>query len=124
MLGCHCGVSRAGESDGVRQRSSFGRLRLAFLRLEVSKDGKFVDEPTLFAYDRTSMLLWLASGAGRGDNRYEIVTSALTINYHDDGFPFSTSNLMVLLRSQRQTQSTNRFLPKNNLGGTVETLTA
>ena len=107
----------------------FGNARLSvitptLLRLEFAKDGKFVDEPTLFAYDRTSMLpMDSIKITDLGDNRYEIVTSALTINYHDDGFPFSTSNLMVYydLNGKRK-KFTNRFLPKNNLGGTVETL--
>ncbi|WP_289769117.1 glycoside hydrolase family 31 protein [Muribaculum intestinale] len=107
----------------------FGNARLSvitptLLRLEFAKDGKFVDEPTLFAYDRTSMLpMDSIKITDLGDNRYEIVTSALTINYHDDGFPFSTSNLMVYYNlNGKRKKFTNRFLPKNNLGGTVETL--
>ncbi|MDE5704737.1 TIM-barrel domain-containing protein [Muribaculum sp.] len=107
----------------------FGNARLSvitptLLRLEFAKDGKFIDEPTLFAYDRKSMLpMDSIKVTELGDDRYEIVTSALTINYHDDGFPFSTSNLMVYydLNGKRK-KFTNRFLPKNNLGGTVETL--
>ena len=107
----------------------FGNARLSIitpqlLRLEYAKDGKFIDEPTLFAYDRSNILPADSIAIkDLGDGRYEITTSALTINYHDDGFPFSTSNLAVYYTLDgKKKKFTNRFLPKNNLGGTVETL--
>jgi len=107
----------------------FGNARLSIitpqlLRLEYAKDGKFIDEPTLFAYDRSNMLPFDSIEVkDLGDGRYEIKTSALNIKYHDDGFPFSTSNLAVYYTLDgKKKKFTNRFLPKNNLGGTVETL--
>ena len=107
----------------------FGNARLTvitptLLRLEYAKEGRFIDDPTLFAYDRTGILpMDSIKVTDLGDNRYEIVTSALDINYHDDGFPFSTSNLVVYYTLDgKRKKFTNRFLPKNNLGGTVETL--
>lgn len=107
----------------------FGNARLSIitpqlLRLEYAKDGKFIDEPTLFAYDRSNMLPFDSIEVkDLGDGRYEIKTSALDISYHDDGFPFSTSNLAVYYTLDgKKKKFTNRFLPKNNLGGTVETL--
>ncbi len=107
----------------------FGNARLTvitptLLRLEYAKEGRFIDDPTLFAYDRTVILpMDSIKVTDLGDNRYEIVTSALDINYHDDGFPFSTSNLVVYYTLDgKRKKFTNRFLPKNNLGGTVETL--
>lgn len=107
----------------------FGEARMSvitpqLLRLEFAKDGKFVDNPTLFAYDRTSMLpMDSIEITDLGNDRYRIRTSALTIEYHNDGFPFSTSNLAVYYNlNGKKKKFTNRFLPKNNLGGTVETL--
>ena len=106
----------------------FGNARLSIitpqlLRLEYAKDGKFIDEPTLFAYDRSNMLPFDSIEVkDLGDGRYEIKTSALDISYHDDGFPFSTSNLAVYYTLDgKKKKFTNRFLPKNNLGGTVDT---
>lgn len=107
----------------------FGNARLSIitpelLRLEYAKGGKFIDDPTLFAYDRSNMLpADSIEIKDLGDGRYEINTSALNIHYHDDGFPFSTSNLTVYYTLDgKKKKFTNRFLPKNNLGGTVETL--
>ena len=107
----------------------FGNARLSvitpqLLRLEYAKDGKFIDDPTLFAYDRSNMLPFDSIEVkDLGNNRYQIKTSALDIQYHDDGFPFSTSNLAVYYTLDgKKKKFTNRFLPKNNLGGTVETL--
>lgn len=107
----------------------FGNARLSIitptlLRLEYAQDGAFIDEPTLFAYDRSSMLpVDSIEITSLGDDCYEITTPALRIWYHDDGFPFSTSNLNVFYTlNGKEKKFTNRFLPKNNLGGPIETL--
>ena len=107
----------------------FGNNRLSIitptlLRLEYANDAKFIDAPTLFAYDRTNMLSpEEISVRELGDNCYEIKTPALRIWYKNDGFPFSTSNLHVFYTLDgKEKKFTNRFLPKNNLGGPVETL--
>lgn len=107
----------------------FGKNRLSIitptlLRLEYATDEKFVDEPTLFAYDRTSMLpVDSIDVKDLGDNCYEITTPALRIWYKNDGFPFSTANLNVFYKHNgKEKKFTNRFITKNNLGGPVETL--
>lgn len=107
----------------------FGNNRLSIitptlLRLEYATDARFIDAPTLFAYDRSSMLSPSdISVRELGDNCYEITTPALRIWYKHDGFPFSTSNLHVFYTLDgKEKKFTNRFLPKNNLGGPVETL--
>lgn len=122
-------ATTAGADTPTDNPMVFGNARLSIitpqlLRLEYAKDGKFIDEPTLFAYDRTNMLPFDSIEVkDLGDGRYEIKTSALDIKYHDDGFPFSTSNLAVYYTlNGKKKKFTNRFLPKNNLGGTVETL--
>lgn len=107
----------------------FGNNRLSIitptlLRLEFADSAKFIDDPTLFAYDRTSMLSPEEITVKElGDDCYEITTPALRIWYKNDGFPFSTSNLNVFYTlNGKEKKFTNRFLPKNNLGGPVETL--
>ena len=56
----------------------FGNNRLSIitptlLRLEYAKDAAFIDEPTLFAYDRTNMLSPDSIDVvDLGDNCYEI----------------------------------------------------
>ena len=74
------------------QPARFGENRLTLItptlfRLEFAHDGKFIDDPTYFAYDRgqpapASEFRWELGG-----NRYEITTSALRIVYEHDGFP-------------------------------------
>jgi len=108
----------------------FGNNRLSIvtptlLRLEYSTDGTFIDEPTLFAYDRSNLLdtAQITITPLDEENWYEITTPALRIRYHADGFPFSTSNLAVYYTLDgKEKKFTNRFLPKNNLGGPIETL--
>lgn len=107
----------------------FGKNRLSvitptLLRLEYSTDSTFVDEPTLFAYDRTSMLSVDSLNIKETEKgTYEITTPALKIIYRNDGFPFSTSNLTVYYsHNGKKKKFTNRFICKNNLGGPVETL--
>ncbi len=94
------------------------------LRLEYSKNGEFIDAPTLFASERNNSLSTDQIKVKElGDNCYEITTSALRIWYRNDGYPFSTSNLAVFyMRDGKERKFTNRFILKNNLGGPVETL--
>ena len=107
----------------------FGNNRLTIitptlLRLEYAIDGKFVDEPTLFAIDRSNALDTKdIDVTDLGDNCYEIKTPAVRIWYKADGFPFSTSNLNVFYQlNGKEKKFTNRKIAKNNLGGPVETL--
>ena len=123
------GVATASAYRPEKNPMEFGKNRLSIitptlLRLEYAVDKKFVDEPTLFAYDRTSMLPTDSIDVrDLGNNCYEITTPALRIWYKNDGFPFSTSNLNVFYRHNgKEKKFTNRFITKNNLGGPVETL--
>lgn len=107
----------------------FGDTRLSIItptlfRLEYAHDGAFIDDPTLFAYDRTSMLpMDSITVTETAPNVFEIKTSALRMIYHNDGYPFSTANFSAYYTLDgKEKKFTNRFIPKNNLGGTVETL--
>lgn len=107
----------------------FGNNRLTIitptlLRLEYAEEGKFIDKPTLFAYDRSNTLsLDSIDVKDLGDDCYEITTPALRIWYHHDGVPFSTSNLNVFYTlNGKEKKFTNRFILRNNLGGPIETL--
>ena len=107
----------------------FGNNRLTIvtptlLRLEYANDAQFIDEPTLFAHDRTSLVpVDQIEVKELGNDCYEITTPALRIWYHANGVPFSTYNLNVFYQlNGKEKKFTNRFIPKNNLGGPVETL--
>ena len=107
----------------------FGNNRLTvitptLLRLEYATDGKFVDAPTIFAANRSSLLpMSELTVKELGNNCYEIRTAALRIWFRNDGYPFSTSNLKVYYTLDGKEKTfTNRFVLGKNLGGPVETL--
>ena len=107
----------------------FGNNRLTvitptLLRLEYATDGKFVDAPTIFAANRSSLLpMSELTVKELGNNCYEIRTAALRIWFRNDGYPFSTSNLKVYYQLDGKEKTfTNRFVLGKNLGGPVETL--
>ncbi len=124
-IGCLSGNAYKPKNNPIE----FGKNRLSIitptlLRLEYAKDSLFIDQPTLFAYDRSSMLSCDSIEIIElGDNNYEILTPSLRIRYKNDGFPFSTANLNVFFKlNGEEKKFTNRFILKNNLGGPVETL--
>ena len=107
----------------------FGENRLTLItptlfRLEFAHDGKFIDDPTYFAYDRGSLLPASEFRVRElGGNRYEITTSALRIVYEHDGFPFGLHNFAAYYKlNGKEKKFTNRCIFRNNLGGPVETL--
>ena len=107
----------------------FGNNRLSIitptlLRLEYAHDAQFIDEPTIFAHDRSSMLpVDSINIEYQGNNWYEITTPALRIRYNNDGFPFSTSNLNVYYKHDgKEKKFTNRNASVTSLGGPVSTL--
>ena len=71
----------------------FGENRLTLItptlfRLEFAHDGKFIDDPTYFAYDRGSLLPASEFRVRElGGNRYEISTSACASSTNTTGFP-------------------------------------
>ena len=124
-----CAVMNASAGKAASNPLVFGNNRLSIvtptlLRLEYAKDAAFIDEPTLFAYDRTNMLSPDSIDVvDLGDNCYEITTPALKIWYHADGYPFSTSNLKAkYMLDGKERTFTNRFILAKNLGGPIETL--
>lgn len=107
----------------------FGNNRITLItptlfRLEYANDAAFIDAPTLFAYDRTSMLReGEYSVTLMEDGRYEIKTAAIRMVYDPDGFPFGLHNFKAYFTLNGKEKSfTNRQIMKNNLGGPVETL--
>lgn len=128
LLACTAGLSlfaATPESNPL----VFGNNRLTIItptlvRLEYAIDGKFIDAPTLFAYDRSNTLsIDQIDIKELGGDCYEITTPAVRIWYHHDGVPFSTSNLKIFYQlNGKEKKFTNRFITRNNLGGPIETL--
>lgn len=134
-------MQSTGENQPMRETAMtnplvFGHNRLTLItptlfRLESTTDGRFIDERTMFAYDRTSLLadsLYSVEkieeeGIGSQYPVYRITTPALRIEYVDDGHPFSTSNLTAYFNYRgKEKKFTIRQIQRGNLGGPIETL--
>lgn len=105
----------------------FGNNRITLIsptlfRLEYAENGRFLDEKTMFAYSRDSLLIDFQVKV-TGENRYEILTSALRLVYENDGFPFGLHNFQAFYKTDgKEAKFTIRNIHKSNLGGAVSTL--
>lgn len=94
-------------------------------RLEYAVDGKFLDDKTMFAYTRDTLLQDFEMKK-IDDRHYEITTSAVRIVYDNDGFPFGIHNFeayyMMDGKEKKFTTRNHITDSKNNLGGAVATL--
>ena len=107
----------------------FGNNRLTLVtptlfRLEYATDGIFLNDSTLFAVNRDSLLQDFQVKE-LPDNKYEITTSSIRIIYQNDGFPFGLYNFRAYyLLNGKETKFTNRckMMDAQNLGGAISTL--
>jgi len=111
----------------------FQNKRITFIsptlfRLEYAENQQFLDAPTLFAYNRQSLLSDSAiTERVLADGRVEIATSKVRLVFDNDNFPFGQINTQIYFTMGGETkQITARPLhskTKNlNLGGSVPTL--
>ena len=105
----------------------FGNNRITLIsptlfRLEYAEGGKFLDNPTMFAWSRDTLLKEFKV-TQLGGNRYQIETSALRMVFDHDNFPFGLLNFEAFYKSGgKEKRFTIRNIHKNNLGGAVSTL--
>lgn len=96
-------------------------------RLEYAENAQFVDEPTMFAYDRSHLLTDYQITPIEGGKRYEIKTAALRMIFDNDNLPFGQINNCIFFHKDGQEKKINaRNLHSKtrnlNLGGSVATL--
>ena len=105
-----------------------GNARFTFItpglvRMEYALDGKFVDEPTLFAACRNTDFrdYQVESTAPK---HYRLTTSQMRIEFLDNGFPFGQTNLSVHFKNDGKDKTWKIYMTteSGNLGGAVETL--
>ena len=118
---------RAGaEAISLDNPFTFSKNRITLItptlfRLEYAEDGRFIDEPTLFAYERDALLKDYTI-TDLGDGHYEIKTADITIKYWDNGYPFCQNITAVHHKDGRNTELNIRGTYNRNLGASVETL--
>jgi alpha-glucosidase (family GH31 glycosyl hydrolase) len=99
-------------------QARFSVLTPNCIRIEYSRDGKFVDAPSLFAANRK------ASFDGfkleKSGNSTIIDTGAIRLSYSPDGKALSAVNLSATIKNG--TDWTPGARNRNNLGGTIRTL--
>jgi alpha-glucosidase (family GH31 glycosyl hydrolase) len=106
-----------------------GNSRFTFItenlvRMEYALDGKFIDEPTLFADNRAARYDSVQV-TDKGNHRYEMVTPVMRIEYQDDGYPLGQGNLKVYYYNpyNRKTETWNLASRQyHNLKGAISTL--
>lgn len=112
----------------VYQNKRITFISETLFRLEYAEDQLFLDEPTLFAYNRQSLLAdSLISERKLEDGSVELVTSKVRVVFDMDNYPFGQINTRIYFTmSGEMKQISARPLhskTKNlNLGGSVPTL--
>lgn len=110
----------------------FGNKRITLIsptlfRLEYALDGKFLDDPTMFAHDRSHLLEEYTIASLNEGKQYEITTPFVRIVADNDNLPFGQINTKVyFMMGGQEKQITARDLhsktEKMNLGGSLATL--
>jgi hypothetical protein len=99
-------------------QARFSVLTPNCIRIEYSRNGKFVDDPSLFAANRKSR--FDAFKLEKNGNRTIIDTGAIRLSYSPDGKALSAGNLSA--RIKNGTDWTPGAKNRNNRGGTIRTL--
>ena len=106
-----------------------GNSRFTFItdhlvRMEYAQQGKFLNDSTLFAVDRTPRCTEVKVERKEG-NRYIMTTPAMRVEYYNDGFPFGQTNLFVYFRNGDSPKEKRWYIASRqsrNLLGAVTTL--
>jgi alpha-glucosidase (family GH31 glycosyl hydrolase) len=105
----------------IAHKARFTVITPGCVRMEYSETGRFINEPTLFAYNRNTK--YDGFKIVQIDSNYIIETSVIKIIYRPDGKNFSVQNLKIEVK---QDSSSIVWFPgmKNsaNLGGTLRTV--
>ncbi|MDR1089433.1 MAG: alpha-xylosidase, partial [Prevotella sp.] len=106
-----------------------GNSRFTFLtenlvRMEYALNGQFLDDPTLFAINRTAEYTNVKV-EDNGRNLYTITTPTMRVEYFNDGFPFGQTNLAVYFNDGTSEKDKRWYIAsrqQKNLKGAITTL--
>jgi len=114
-------IARAASKPIVDGNARFTVVTPECIRLEYASNGKFVDDPSLFAADRSPR-----------DVKYRVThdaagtvidTGVIRLSYKADGSPFSPANLQAVVKTHGAPATWKPGMPNpGNLGGTIRTL--
>lgn len=117
-------VSAVGSNPIILGNKRLTLITPTLFRLEYSINGDFVDEPTMFAYDRSCLLNNFNIDIIEDGSKYIVTTSSLRIEMLNDNSPFGQSNFKVFYKNDGREVSFTGLpnINKNNLGGAISTL--
>ncbi|MGV8829363.1 MAG: TIM-barrel domain-containing protein [Breznakibacter sp.] len=103
-------------------KARFTVITPELIRMEYAVNGVFVDDPTLFAYERNNRSSDFEFI--KENDRFIIRTSRMELTYKNDGLPFSQMNIRIQVFRPGQKDYDWRIYSENehNLGGTLATL--
>jgi alpha-glucosidase (family GH31 glycosyl hydrolase) len=124
LAACLCTAQAAVSNPVVVGNSRFTFITPHLVRMEHASEGRFLDDPTLFAIDRTARYDSVKVER-QEDNRYILSTPAMRIEYIDDGFPFGQTNLHVYFKNDSDPKERHWYIAsrqRRNLQGALATL--
>ncbi len=116
-------VAYAGQPDAkvVVGNARFTVIAPECIRIEYAKDGKFVDDRSMFAVERDAA--WNDFKLTRDVNDTVIDTGKIRLRYHSDDKPFNEENLHAqIARGKDWVDWRPGEKNRKNLGGTIRTL--
>lgn len=123
VIGLTFGVQAEVANPVVIGNARFTFVTAGLVRMEYALDGRFVDEPTIFAA-RRDVSFRDFKVEKKENHRYILTTSLMKIDFLDNGFPFGQKNLSVSYRNGEKEQVWKVYMTTEhgNLLGAVETL--
>ena len=102
--------------------SRFTFVTPSLVRMEYANKGKFLDDKTLFAQNRDALCKDVKVEK-KENNRYVLSTSAMRVEFQNDGYPFGQSNIKVFFPQNGKEHSWYMASRQGrNLKGAVTTL--
>ena len=104
--------------------SRFTFITEQLVRMEYAQNGHFLDDPTLFAIDRSTECKDVKVEEKSKDH-YVLSTPVMRIEYYADGFPFGQTNLHVYFKNGEEAKEKHWYIASRqskNLLGALTTL--
>ena len=104
--------------------SRFTFITNQLVRMEYAQNGHFLDDPTLFAIDRSTECKDVKVEEKSKDH-YVLSTPVMRIEYYADGFPFGQTNLHVYFKNGEEAKEKHWYIASRqskNLLGALTTL--
>lgn len=119
---CISGMGLALANPVVIDNCRFTFITENLVRLEYANEGKFLDDKTIFAYDRSHLYNGVKVEK-KENNKYTISTPVMRMEFINNGFPYGQKNLQVyFLHEGKEQRWYMASKQRRNLKGAIATL--